>query len=319
MDLPFLLAGWGTAAVIAAALAVVVALVVARRQIALRWHRTFGEPADADRARGDIGEVLAFSYARQLARGEPDLALRVFPGRKVGRTEIDLLLLTRSAVWVAECKAWRGRLVAGADGWICWSEPRRGAPGQQRRRDPVRQARAQAEALTHSLQQAGLAGVPVRELVVFTHPDADLDAVRDEGFVLYLDELAGFLRTGPGSQGATLDDEPLDRVQRHLEALPAWDFLELEGGGRRGRIANERLALSCQGSHEELPLAGVREATVRLRGWPVVRVEVTLHHRDGSTRTGLARDPNERIWLREPDGQTRPYPLCLLRGFVIGS
>lgn len=318
MDLPFLLATLGTVAVVVLALAAVVALVLVRRQIALRWHRAFGEPADAGRARGDTGEVQAFAYVRALAREIPELSLRVFPGRKVGRTEVDLLVVTRSAVWVVECKAWRGRLAAGAGGWICWSEPRRGAPTQQRRRDPLRQARAQAQALTRALQAGGLARIPVRELVVFTHPDADLDAVRDEGFVLHLDELPAFLQQGPGGQGSPLDGELRHRVCACIEELPAWDFLELEGGGRRGRIVNQHLALRRGGRREEVALAGFREAIVRLRGWPVVRVHVQLLGGEAAV-DGVAADPNERIWLRESDGQTRPYPLCLLRGFVLGG
>lgn len=315
--LPFALAGAGTATLVVGALLAAVVLFVARRQIAIRWHRIFGEPADAHRARGDLGEALAYATVRGIAGDAPELDLRIYPGRRVRQTEIDLVVVARSAVWVVECKAWRGRLVAGADRWISWSAPKRGAPVQQKRRDPVRQAMAQARALDRRLSDEGLAAVPVRELVVFTHPEADLDGVRDTGFVLYLDELAGFFEIGPGKEGAPMDEEQRRRVCRLLERTPSWDFLELEGGGRRGRIVTEQLVLRTAGARREVALGDVRRATFRLRGWPRQRVEVSLQLAD-ERLDGRAVDPVARLWLKETDGHVHPYPLCVLCGFVRG-
>ncbi len=318
--LPMVLAAGGTAALVAGALLALVVLVVARRQIAVRWLRLVGEPADARRARGDVGEALAYATVRSLARSDPDLDLRIFPGRRIRHTELDLVVVASGALWVLECKHWRGRLAAGTDAWVSWSSPRRGAPMQQRRRDPVRQVRAQGETLSRALRQAGLAGVPVREAVVFTDPDVDLDAVRDEGFVLHLDELHRFFRIGPGSQGTPLEASLRDRLIAWLEAAPAWDTLELEGGGRRGRLITEELSLKVGGARTTVPLEEVRQATFRLRGWPVRRVEVSLVVGDDHrVVAGVAADPTFRLWMREPDGRAHPYPLCVLRGFVRGG
>ena len=301
----------------AGALVVAAALLLARRQLAIRWHRVFGEPADADRVRGDLGETLAHAAVRDLDRQSPELDLGIYPGRRVRGTEIDLLVVTRSAVWVVECKAWRGRLAAGADRWVSWSTPRRGAPVQQRRRDPVRQAQAQARALSDQFTDAGLTAVPVRELVVFTDPDVDLDGVRDAGFVLYLDELPEFFRIGPGREGPPLESASRDQVCRLIERTPAWDFLELEGGGRRGRLVTAQMDISTAGGRRSMELRGVREAEFQLRGWPVQRVSARLTL-DGETVEGTAVNPVDRLWLKEADGRVHPYPLCVLRGFVRG-
>ena len=315
--LPFALAGAGTASLVLGGVLGAVVLFLARRQIAIRWHRIFGEPADAHRARGDLGEALAYATVRGIAGDSPELDLRIYPGRRVRQTEIDLLVVARSAVWVVECQAWRGRLVAGADRWISWSAPKRGAPIQQKRRDPIRQARAQARALERRLADEGLEAVPVRELVVFTHPEADLDGVRDTGFVLYLDELAGFFQIGPGGEGAPMDEALRGRVCRQLERTPSWDFVELEGGGRRGRIVTDSLWIRGDGGRREVAVSDVREASFRLRGWPRQRVEVSLELAEGRLE-GRAVDPVAKVWVKETDGRVHPYPLCVLRGFVRG-
>ncbi len=315
--LPFALAGAGTAALVAGALVAALAIFLARRQIGIRWHRIFGEPADARRAKGDLGEALAYATVRELVAATPELDLRVYPGRRVRQTEIDLLIVSRSAVWIVECKAWSGRLVAGADRWVSWSAPRRGAPVQQKRRDPVRQAQAQARAMSRRLADEGLEAVPVRELVVFTDPEVDLDGVRDAGFVLYLDELAGFFEIGPGSEGAALDAGQREQVCRLAERTPSWDFLELEGGGRRGRIVTESLVLVAGGERRSVPVKDLRNATFRLRGWPRQRVQAVLELEDERLE-GRMLDPVARIWLKETDGRVHPYPLCVLQGIVRG-
>jgi len=317
VDVPIALAGAGTVTLVAAAVLAAVVLVLARKQIAIRWHRVFGEPADASRAKGDLGEALAYATARRLAADSPELDLRVYPGRKVRQTEIDLVIVARSAVWVVECKAWGGRLVAGADRWVSWSAPRRGAPVQHRRRDPVRQARAQARALARLLADDGMATVPVREVVVFTRPDVDLDGVREAGFVLYLDELPGFFQVGPGGEGTALPDDTRAQIARLLQRTPSWDFLELEGGGRRGRITTEEIGVITGGRRQPVPLADVLGASFRLRGWPRQRLWAVLET-DGGAVEGWAADPVQRLWIKEGDGRAHPYPLCLLRGFVRG-
>jgi hypothetical protein len=315
--LPIALAGAGTATLVVGALVAAAALIVARRQIGIRWHRVFGEPADASRAKGDLGEALAYATARQVAADSPELDLRIFPGRRVRETEIDLVIVARSAVWVVECKAWGGRLVAGADRWISWSTPKRGAPVQHRRRDPVRQAQVQARSLARHLAEGGLTAIPVRELVVFTRHDVDLDGVREAGFVLYLDELPGFFEVGLGGEGVRLPDEAREQACRLLQRTPSWDFLELEGGGRRGRITTDALTVVVDGERRVVALGDVREASFRLRGWPRQRLRTSLRL-DDSTLKGWAADPVARLWLKEGDGKVHPYPLCLLRGFVRG-
>ena len=318
--LPLTLAGAGTAALLFGALVIAVGLFVARRQIAVRWHRVFSEPADASRARGDVGEFLAYTTARDLARTSPDLDLRVFPGRLFRPTEVDLLVVARSAVWVIECKAWRGRLVSGADGWLSRSAPRRGVPVQQRRRDPVRQARAQAKAVARCFADAGVNGAPVRDVVVFTDPDADLDAVRDEGFVLYLDEFPSFFRIGPGGTGLPMPPQAREEACRLLERMPAWDFVEFEGGGRRGRITTKKLDIRTDRGRRTIALADVYQASFHLRGWPVVRVTAQVVLRDaGAVLEGTVDDPTARLWIKEQDGEVHPYPLCVVKGFVRGG
>lgn len=318
--LPLTLAGAGTLALLLGAAAVAIAAYLARRQLAMRWLRTFAEPADSKRARGDVGEYLAYTTARDMARAAPELDLRVLPGRLFRPHEVDLLVLTRSAVWVVECKAWKGRLVAGADGWVSWSSPHRGAPRQQRRRNPVKQARAQTRSVERHLTEAGIKAVPVREVVVFTDPDVDLDAVREEGFVLYLDELPSFFRVGPGGQGSPMPPEDRDAVCALLERMPAWDLLELEGGGRRGRLVTDHLVVRTGGGRHRISLADVQQATLRLYGWPVLRLAIRVVLA-GSRETveGHVADPTARLWMKEPDGTVRPYPLCVVRGFVRGG
>jgi hypothetical protein len=318
--LPLTLAGVGTLTLLLGALALALLLFVLRRQLAIRWHRLFGEPADAQRARGDVGEALALDAARAMAQASPEQDLRVFPGRLFRPTEIDLLILTRSALWVVECKAWSGRLVAGADGWLSWSSPRRGAPRQQRRRNPVRQARSQAKTVSRYLVAEGLKAVPVRDVVVFSHPDVDLDGVRDEGFVLYLDELEAFFRIGPGGEGSPMDPAVREDLARLLETMPAWDFLALEGGGRRGRITTDYLSVTTSSGPHLVPLAEVHQATFRLFGWPRQRLAVQmLKLGSHEALEGVATNPVDRLWIKEPDGKTRPYPLCVLQGFVRGG
>ena len=34
---------------------------------------------------------------------------------------------------------------------------------------------------------------------------------------------------------------------------------------------------------------------------------------------GVVTNPTDRLWLKEQDGRTRPYPLCVLQGFVRGG
>ena len=318
--LPLTLAGAGTALLLVGALVTAAALFVARHQLAVRWHRVFSEPADARRARGDVGEFLAYTTARDLARTSPDLDLRVFPGRLFRPTEVDLLVVARSAVWVVECKAWKGRLVSGADGWVSWSAPRRGVPVQQRRRDPVRQARAQAKAVARSLADAGIHGAPVRDVVVFTDPGADLDAVREEGFVLYLDELPSFFRIGPGGSGLPMPAQAREEACRLLERMPAWDFVEFEGGGRRGRITTKDIEVRTDREIRSIPLGNVYQASFRLRGWPILRLAAQVKLRDTSTWIeGAIADPNTRLWIKEQDGNVHPYPLCVIKGFVRGG
>ena len=318
--LPLTLAGAGSALMLLAALASGIAVVLARRQIAIRWHRIFSEPADAGRARGDVGEAVAYGVARDMARRHAELDLRVFPGRRFQPTEVDLLVVARSAVWVVECKAWRGRLVAGADSWVSWSSPRRGAPVQRRRRNPVKQARAQTAAVLKQLKQTGLATVPVREVVAFTDPDVDLDGVRDEGFVLHLDELEAFFRVGPAGEGVSMDEQQRREVCDLLEHTPAWDFLEMEGGGRRGRLATDHLELMTASGRARVPLADIHRATFRLHGWPALRLAVQLKpFGDAAPVEGRVVDPTARLWLKEQDGTTRPYPACIVRGFVRGG
>jgi len=318
--LPLTLAGAGTALLLIGALVTAVALFVARRQIAVRWHRLFSEPADAARARGDVGEFLAYTTVRDLARSATDLDLRVFPGRLFRPTEVDLLVVARSAVWVVECKAWKGRLVSGADGWVSWSSPRRGVPVQQRRRDPVRQARAQAKAVSRTLADAGLQGVPVRDVVVFTDPDVDLDAVREEGFVLYLDELPSFFQIGPGGTGLPMPPAPREEACRLLRRMPAWDFVELEGGGRRGKITTEHMEIREGRQRRTVPLADIHQASFRLCGWPVLRLRAQIELRGGDgTLSGTVPNPTARLWIKEQDGNVHPYPLCVIKGLVRGG
>jgi hypothetical protein len=318
--LPLTLAGAGSVLLLLAAVAALVLIVLARRQIAIRWHRIFSEPADAGRARGDVGEAVAYGVARDMARRHQELDLRVFPGRRFHPTEVDLLVVARSAVWVVECKAWRGRLVAGADSWVSWSSPRRGAPVQHRRRNPVKQARAQTAAVLKQLKSTGLGTVPVREVVVFTDPDVDLDGVRDEGFVLHLDELPSFFRIGPAGEGAPMDARQRGEVCDLLERMPAWDFLEMEGGGRRGRFATDHLELRTSAGLARVPLADIHRATFRLHGWPVLRLAAQLvPFGNGEPVEGRLVDPTARLWLKESDGTTRPYPACIVRGFVRGG
>jgi len=318
--LPLTLAGAGSALLLLLAAAALVALVLARRQIAIRWHRIFSEPADTGRARGDVGEAVAYALARDLARGHPELDLRVYPGRRFQPTEVDLLMVARSAVWVVECKAWKGRLVAGADRWVSWSSPRRGAPVQHRRRNPVRQARAQTKAVLKYLERSGLGSVPVREVVVFTDPDVDLDGVRDEGFVLHLDELSSFFRVGPAGEGLPMDETQRAVVCDLLETTPAWDFIELEGGGRRGRLVTEHLEIKTASGRQRVPLDRIHRATLRLHGWPVLRLAARLVPLGGGEVVeGRVVDPTVKLWIKESDGTTRPYPACVLRGFVRGG
>jgi len=318
--LPLTVAGAGTVCLLLGSLAAALALFVARRQLAIRWHRLFSEPADAARARGDVGEFLAYATARELARSSPQLDIRVFPSRLFRPMEVDLLVVTRSAVWVVECKAWKGRLVSGADGWVSWSSPRRGIPAQQRRRDPVRQARAQAKAVARSLTDAGIHGAPVRDVVVFTDPGVDLDAVRDEGFVLYLDELPSFFSIGPGGTGQPMSPAAWEETCRHLEQMPAWDFVELEGGGRRGRITTEQIEIREERERHSIPLRDLVEASFRLHGWPVRRLSARLLLRDdGGEVRGTICEPTTRLWVKEQDGNVHPYPLCVVKGFVRGG
>lgn len=315
-QLPMVLAASGTLVLVVLAILVIIGLLLARKQIAISWHRLFAEPADAARAKGDLGEILALAEARALARDEPELDLRIYPGRRVKSREIDLAVVTPSAVWIVECKAWQGRLAAGADGWISWSAPRRGAPLQQRRRDPVRQARAQSTTLGRALEAADLPGVPVREAVLFTNPEVDLDAVRDQGFVLYLDELAAFFTIGPGSQGPPMREPQRVAVCRFLDDLPGWDFVELEGGGRRGRLITDHLEIRGDGQRQ-VPLEDIRQATFTLQGWPRRRVEVELVLSGGDEPLrGTAVHPTAKLWLKEQDGQVHPYPLCVVSGFI---
>ncbi len=313
------LAASGTLVLVVLAVLSVIVLLLARKQIAIRWHRMFAEPADAARAQGDLGEILALAEARDLARSEPELDLRIYPGRRVKSREIDLTVVTRSAVWIVECKAWKGRLAAGADGWISWSAPRRGAPQQQRRRDPVRQAQAQSATLGRALESADLPGVPVREAVLFTHAEVDLDAVRDQGFVLYLDELAAFFTIGPGSQGPAMGESQRVAVCRFLDGLPGWDFVELEGGGRRGRLITDHLEIHGE-QRRQIPLEDIRQASFSLQGWPRRRIEaeILLNGAEEPLR-GVAVHPTTKLWLKEQDGKVHPYPLCVVSGFVRAS
>ena len=318
--LPLTLAGAGSALLLLAALAVAATIVLARRQIAIRWQRVFSEPSDASRARGDVGEAVAYAVARDVARQSPELELRVYPGRHFRPTEVDLLMVTRGAVWVVECKAWKGRLVAGADRWVSWSSPRRGAPVQHRRSNPVKQARSQAGAVLKTLRASGLGYVPVREVVVFTDPDVDLDGVRDEGFVLHLDELPSFFRVGPAGQGTPMEAGLRDEVCALLERMPAWDFLELQGGGRRGRLATGHLRLRTATGKRQVALDQIHRATFRLHGWPVLRLAAKLVlHDHAEAIEGRIVDPTARLWVKEQDGTTRPYPLCVVQGFVRGG
>ena len=318
--IPLTLAGAGSALLLILAAAALIVLVIARRQIAIRWHRMFSEPADAGRARGDVGEAVAYALARDLSLRHPELDLLVYPGRRFHPTEVDLLIVARSAVWIVECKAWKGRLVAGADRWVSWSSPHRGAPVQHRRRNPVRQARAQALAVLKYLERSGLRSVPVREVVAFTDPDVDLDGVRDEGFVLHLDELPSFFRVGPAGEGAPMDGDQRAAVCDLLETMPAWDFLELDGGGRRGRLVTEHLDLKTATGRRRVALDGIHRATLRLHGWPALRLAAHLApHGGGEAIEGRVVDPTARIWIKESDGTTRPYPACVVRGFVRGG
>lgn len=159
------------------------------------------------------------NVARALAEGLDETHslfhdLRIRDGRSTA--QMDHVAVSPNGVFVIETKNWKGRIEGGRDD-DSWRQRARPGDPPTNMTNPVRQVLRQAEFLRVSLSRAGLAEPEVRALVVFSSPDADVEAP-DAGVPVL--SPAGAVRHISGFPAEhEVSDETIDAVVRHLVRL----------------------------------------------------------------------------------------------------
>ncbi|MBQ7345016.1 MAG: NERD domain-containing protein [Oscillospiraceae bacterium] len=164
-----------------------------------------------ERGKGYYGEFLVF---RELYPDLPgnckilmNIQIPVTPGKT---TEIDLLLIHETGLYVFEMKHYKGTIYGDPQRRV-WTQYFRTAPNHTFR-NPIEQNRYHIQALQNRYPQ-----IPIHSLIVFTSPECDLRATCDVPDITLcrLSNLMGQLRTLT-SRPSVLDMERLDGLFRDL-------------------------------------------------------------------------------------------------------
>lgn len=277
-------------------------------------------PADSDRA-GTQGEQIAYHQLHGILKelgGKPRIfqSLRVPKPKDSGKFEIDLLLVSETAVLVIEVKHWSGHLTRERDGWV----QERGS-AKKAVQDPLRLNQEKLLALHQWLLQRNVA-IPLKcfhSYVLFTHPQVtfspDLRSAPEVVSVSMLLALAIKKCSSPGRlfwQQRSRTDFHFYSLIEALDQLPTWDRIQLHGGRvMRGDLESivlpevDPLALQ----RKQLKSAWVRmsrrlfpgiflRAKVQLRDWSGKSSSYPLHPEARLMfRAAGQSDQKEILWL----------------------
>lgn len=164
-----------------------------------------------ERGKGYYGEFLVFRELYPSLPGNCKILMNIqIPVTSGKTTEIDLLLIHETGLYVFEMKHYKGTIYGDPQRRV-WTQYFRTAPNNTFR-NPIEQNRYHIQALQNRYPQ-----LPIHSLIVFTNPECDLRATCDSPDITLcrLSDLTAHLRALT-SRPSVLDMEQLDGLFRDL-------------------------------------------------------------------------------------------------------